>query len=181
MSTYTTTLTDTFVLHSRPATSESCVVFDMDDTLCHYDKSLRLPRCHEFKPRDNELALALESQRSGVDVVIATARPCWTVQKTLRWLSRHGLDVAALYVKNRQNWTVAAHDLKTDMLLDIMRTYTVLSFHDDSMLTCLSARDLGVPANWVPGNEKYWLEKYNTMGWSLPERWKAMLEKTQEQ
>jgi hypothetical protein len=167
MSTYTTTLTDTFVLHSRPATSESCVVFDMDDTLCLYDKSLRLGNCHKFKPRDAELALALESQRSGVDVVIATARPCWTVQKTLRWLSRHNLDVAALYVKNRKNWTVAAHDLKTDMLLDIMRTYTVLSFHDDSPFTVAAAQRLGVNAVYVPGNEEYWQSKGALHGWTV--------------
>ena len=165
MSTYTTTLTDTFVLHSRPATSKSCIVFDMDDTLCHYDKSLRLGNCHKFIPRDHELELALNSQRSGVDVVIATARPCWTVQKTLRWLSRHNLSVSALYVKNRKNWAVAAHDLKTDMLRDIMRTYNVLSFHDDSPFTVAAAQRLGVNAVYVPGNEEYWTRKGLAMGW----------------
>ena len=167
MTAYTTTRTDTFVVHSRPATSESCIVFDMDDTLCHYDKSLRLGNCHRFRSRDTEYALAIDSQRSGIDVVIATARPCWATRKTLRWLERHGINVAALYVKNRDNWTVAAHDLKTDMLRDIMRTYTVLSFHDDSPYTIAAAERLGVNAVYVPGNEEYWASKGRQNGWTV--------------
>jgi hypothetical protein len=137
----------------------------MDDTLCHYDKSLRLPRCHEFEPRAAELEFALKSQRAGIDVIIATARPSWTAQKTFHWLDQHNLDVSALYVKNRKNWAIAAHDLKVDMLQNIFDVYTVLSFHDDSPFTVAAALDLGVNALLVPGNEEYWTAKGESMGW----------------
>jgi hypothetical protein len=85
----------------------------------------------------------------------------------LRWLERHGLNVAALYVKNRNNRTVAAHDLKTDMLRDIMRTYDVLSFHDDSPYTIAAAKQIGVNAVFVPGNEEYWETVGAEHGWTV--------------
>jgi hypothetical protein len=50
-----------------------------------------------------------------------------------------------------------------------MRTYNVLSFYDDSPYTIAAARDLGVNAVYVPGNEEYWLAKGESMGWgSVP-------------
>ena len=97
-----------------------------------YDKSLRLAKCDQFEPRANEHAVALNAAANGIDVVIATARPCWTVPKTFQWLARHNVPVSRLYVKNRKNCTVAPHDLKTDMLRDILQTYEIVSFHDDS-------------------------------------------------
>lgn len=161
--------TDTFVRYARPATSDRCAVFDMDDTLCKYDLSLRLSKCHLFEAREDELVHALTLAQQGVDIVVATARPCWTVPKTIQWLERHNVPVAALYVKNRQNWTVAAHNLKQDMLRDIQRTYEVVSFHDDSPYTVAAAREMGVNAVYVPGNEAYWARKGEAMGWgSVP-------------
>ena len=98
------TRTDTFVRYSNAVTSDRCVVFDMDDTLCTYDKSLRLAKCDQFEPRATEHAVALAAAANGIDVVIATARPCWTVPKTFQWLERHNVPVSRLYVKNRKNW-----------------------------------------------------------------------------
>lgn len=157
--------TDTYVKYVFPPTSDRCVVLDMDDTLCRYDTSLRLPRCHEFQPRETELAIALDAQRNGIDVVIATARPCWTVPKTFSWLRQHNVKARRLYVKNRKNWEVVAHNLKTGMLQDIMQTYTIESFHDDSPFTIRAARGIGVNAVFVPGNEEYWKAKGEAMGW----------------
>jgi hypothetical protein len=159
------TRTDTYVKYTNAPTSNRCVVLDMDDTLCHYDKALRLSKCDLFEAREHEHALALSSIDEGIDVVIATARPCWTVPKTIQWLERHNVRVSALYVKNRKNCTVAAHDLKVGMLQDIMRTYEIVSFHDDSPWTVAAARALGVNTVHVPGNEEYWAEKGAKMGW----------------
>ena len=161
--------TDTFVRYAQTPTSDRCAVFDMDDTLCHYDTSLRLPKCDRFEAREEELALALSLSREGVDVVVATARPCWTVPKTLEWLERHGVPVSALYVKNRRNYKVVAHDLKVGMLRDLQDTYEVVGFWDDSPFTVAAARALGVPATYVPGNETYWQAKGESFGWVLPD------------
>jgi FMN phosphatase YigB (HAD superfamily) len=159
------TRTDTYVKYTNAPTSRRCVVFDMDDTLCHYDKELRLGHCDVFEAREQEHAAALSALEQGIDVVIATARPCWTAYRTKKWLRRHNIPVAALYLKNRQNWSVAAHDLKREMLTDIQKTYEIVSFHDDSPWTVAAAREMGVNAVFVPGNEDYWLSKGKEMGW----------------
>ena len=161
----TRTETDTFIKYTNAPTSDRCVVFDMDDTLCTYDKTLRLPQCHLFNRREHEHALALSAIDEGIDLVIATARPCWTVSKTFQWLREHNLHATRLYVKNRKNYEVAAHDLKVGMLRDIMQTYKVVSFHDDSPWNVAAARELGVNTVFVPGNEGYWTEKGAKMGW----------------
>jgi hydroxymethylpyrimidine pyrophosphatase-like HAD family hydrolase len=157
--------TDTFVRYSRQATSDRCAVFDMDDTLCHYDKTLRLSKCDLFDEREHELGYALSLAQEGIDICIATARPCWTVPKTVQWLERHNVPVAALYVRNRKNSALAPHDLKQGMLQDILRMYEIVSFHDDSPWNYAAAKALGVNAVFVPGNEDYWVEKGIKMGW----------------
>jgi hypothetical protein len=48
-----------------------------------------------------------------------------------------------------------------------MRTYTVLSFHDDSPYTIAAAERLGVNAVYVPGNEEYWASKGRQNGWTV--------------
>lgn len=155
----TETRTETYVKFVLPAASARCIVLDMDDTLCHYDPEVRLGGCDQFEPRKDILDLALDSAANGIDVVIATARPCWTSYRTKRWLRRHNVDARALYLKNRQNWTVSADDLKAEMLKDIQATYEIVSFHDDSPANVLRARDLGINAIYVPGNEAYWASK----------------------
>jgi FMN phosphatase YigB (HAD superfamily) len=67
--------------------------------------------------------------------------------------------VAALYLRNRENFEIQAHDLKVEMLRDIQETWEVEAFYDDSPFNVAAARDLGVNAVYVPGNESYWRSK----------------------
>lgn len=150
--------TDTFVRYTRPSASTHCLVFDADDTLAVFDPTLRLGGCDRFAPSP-ELALAQTAANHGYDIIVATARPCWTARKTLKWLQRHNLPVAALYLKNRSNFDIEAHELKVQMLTDIRATWEVEAFYDDSPLTVSTARAFGVNARYVAGNESYWASK----------------------
>ena len=150
--------TDTYVRYSQGPQSARCLVFDADDTLAVYDKALRLGGCDKFPPRP-ELDLARAAHGHGFDIVVATARPCWTARKTLKWLRTHNLPVAALYLKNRENFEIQAHDLKVGMLRDIQETWEVEAFYDDSPFNVAAARGLGVNSVYVPGNEPYWRSK----------------------
>lgn len=162
--------TDTFTRYLLPPRSKECVAFDMDDTLAYYCKQRRLPLCNEFEPVTEVLAEALRHQANGTDVVIATARPRWTVYNTFQWLRSHDLHVRALYCRNPalpQGYP--PHELKRGMLLDIREHWDVVGFWDDAPLNVAVARDLGIPATHVPGNESYWEAKALREGWSLCE------------
>ncbi len=150
--------TPTFVRYGGTPNSTHCIVMDADDTICVFDSTLRLGGCDKFAPRP-ELDLARAAHGHGFDIVIATARPCWTARKTLKWLRTHDLPVAALYLKNRENFEIQAHDLKVGMLRDIQETWEVEAFYDDSPYNVAAARGLGVNAVYVPGNEPYWRSK----------------------
>jgi hypothetical protein len=150
--------TDTYIRYSQGPQSARCLVFDADDTLAVFDPVLRLGGCDRFAPRP-ELDLARAAHGHGFDIIVATARPCWTAQKTLKWLRKHNLPVTALYLKNRANFDIQAHDLKVEMLRDIQETWEVECFYDDSPFTIAAAKALGVNAKYVAGNESYWRSK----------------------
>lgn len=160
------TVTDTFVKYTNAPTSGRCLVFDMDDTLCKYDHELSLWNCDQFEARDTEHTLALNAAAAGLDVVIATARPSWTATGTFKWLKRHNVPVAAVYVK-RADVKMPAHELKTGMLHDIQKTWEIVSFHDDSPFTIDAAREMGVNAVHVPGNEEFWYSEAKLKGWTV--------------
>ena len=159
--------TDTFVKYSRNCDAESCVIFDLDDTIARYCKIKRLSRCHEFEPMQEQLGLALEAQGSGIAVVIASARPEWTVKGTFTWLETHGLTPSAVYLRNRKHLDYAPHELKEGMLRDIQTRYQIESFFDDAPLTVEMAKGLGINATFVSGNESYWEAKAEAMGWAV--------------
>jgi hypothetical protein len=159
--------TPTFVKYSRDCDADSCVCFDLDDTLSKYCRVKRLSRCHEFEPMQEQLELALEAQRKGQALIIASARPEWTVKNTLKWLKTHELTPSAVYLRNRQHLAYAPHELKEGMLLDIQARYQIESFFDDAPLTVEMAKGLGINATWVRGNEKYWEAKAEAMGWAV--------------
>jgi len=160
--------TDTFVRYTRDCPADTCVVFDLDDTLAKYCKVRRLSKCHEFEPLQEQLDLAHEAQGAGIAVVIASARPEWTVHGTFKWLQTHGLKPSAVYLRNRQHLTYAPHELKTGMLRDIQERWQIQSFHDDAPSTVAAALDLGINAVFVPGNEEYWLRKSQEKNWPVP-------------
>jgi len=143
--------------YSRGPGATHCLVFDMDDTLCHYDEVKRLRHCHSFLPRERELAIALAAQRHGYDIVIATARPHFCHLSTRVWLSKHGVNVAAVYMRNGGcSRETSASAIKQEMLSDILSSWQVEAFYDDSHWTIAAAQQLGVNAIHVPGNEEYW-------------------------
>lgn len=159
----------------RPPTSKSCCVSDLDDTLCYYDKTKRLPRCHEFAPIPNVLAEVRRWQSNGNDLVIASARPAWTLPRTLEWLGNHGLAPVALYLRDRSAQEVPPHELKTQMLTDILSQWNVVQFYDDFHLTCIQAQTLGIPTTYVSGNQLYWRDKCERMQWNLPTNFNEIL------
>ncbi len=178
MSTYTTTLTDTFVryaLDTHPSPGD-VIVADLDDTLARYCKTRRLPGCHDFDPMPL-LPHLLSAQAEGTEIVIASARPEWCYGRTRQWLQKYKLTPTSIYLKNRR-CSLPAHDLKKKMLEDIMSNHRIACFYDDAMTTCFTAMAMGVNTIWVPGNESYWEEKAKKEGWYLPEDWFAMLTKS---
>jgi hypothetical protein len=151
--------TTEFVRYSRDCVADRCVIFDIDDTIAKFCKARGLSRCHEFEPKQEQLALAHEAQGSGIAVIIASARPEWTVKGTFTWLETHGLTPSAVYLRNRQHLAYRPEELKEGMLRDILSRYEVESFHDDAPNTIRMAQSLGVNAVYVPGNESYWASK----------------------
>jgi len=164
-------VTETYVRYLLPTESPSsvCVVVDLDDTIARYCKVRRLSRCHEFDPMPEVLDKVLDCQRRGVSVVIATARPAWTCDKTFDWLQNHGVVASAVYFRNPRAQSVLPHEVKRQMLLDILTQWRVERFWDDSVFNIAAAQSLGIPTTLVPGNSVYWEERGRREGWSLPE------------
>jgi len=138
-------------------TSSHCLVMDMDDTLCHYDEIKRLRRCHTFLPRERELNIALAAQKHGYDIVVATARSHWFRLATQKWLSKHRIVPAAIYMRNAGcSRETPASAIKQEMLSDILSSWQVEAFYDDSLFNIRAAQQIGVNAIHVPGNEEFW-------------------------
>ena len=142
-------------------TSPQCVVFDMDDVLCHYDPAVTLRDAHTFAPRLEFVKLAKAAKRHGLDVVVATGRRSFHQWKTWRWLEQHGVEVNAAYHRQADS-TDTTSDAKRAMLKNVQKTWDVLAFYDDSPYNVAVARELGIQAIHVPGNEEYWAERGDT-------------------
>lgn len=144
----------------RPSSSR-CMVFDMDDVLCKYDPKITLRDAHTFEPKEEYVNLAKLAKKDGCDIVIATARKSFHQWKTWRWLEAQGLEVNAAY--HRQGGSIQkSSDAKRDMLSDIMKTWDIVLFFDDSPFNVAAAVELGVAAIHVPGNEAFWSQRGDT-------------------
>ena len=142
-------------------TSRYCFVFDMDDVLCHYDPKITLRDAHTFEPKTEFVELAKAAKKDGCDIVIATARKSFHQWKTWRWLEAQGLEVNAAYHR-KGDTTQTSSEAKRDMLTDIMKTWEIVTFFDDSPFNVAVARDLGVDAVQVEGNEEFWAQRGDT-------------------
>jgi hydroxymethylpyrimidine pyrophosphatase-like HAD family hydrolase len=138
------------------ASSQRCVVFDMDDTLCKYDQDRRLRHCEWFKPNPELVTVARTAKKYGYDIVIATARPHFCFFATWNWLRRHKIDTSTVYLRNGDLKEYKAEHVKTKMFEDILSKWEVEAFYDDSPYTVDAIKELGVNAVYVPGNEAYW-------------------------
>jgi len=140
----------------RKATSDKCVVFDMDETLCIFNEEKRLRYCEWFEPKHEFVELARAAKKHGYDVVIATARPHFCSFATWNWLRKHNIDASAVYLRNGEMKEYQAEHVKTKMFEDILETWEVEAFYDDSPHNVAAIQDMGVNAIHVPGNEAYW-------------------------
>jgi hydroxymethylpyrimidine pyrophosphatase-like HAD family hydrolase len=138
------------------ASSPSCVVFDMDDTLCEYDQDKRLRHCEWFEPKSELVTIARTAKKYGYDIVIATARPHFCSFATWNWLRRHKIDASAVYLRNGELRDYSATDVKTKMFEDILNKWEVEAFYDDAPNTVKAIQEMGINAVFVPGNEAYW-------------------------
>jgi len=76
-------------------------------------------------------------------------------------LEAQGLEVSAAYHRNSDS-TQSSSDAKRDMLTDIMKTWEIITFFDDSPFNVAVARDLGIDAIQVEGNEEFWAQRGDT-------------------
>jgi FMN phosphatase YigB (HAD superfamily) len=139
---------DKFTKHLNTQRSERAIVFDMDDTLCLYDKQLGLYNCQHFVPNSDLVEKAKNYQSQGYDLIVATARPSWTSYGTFKWLKQHGLRVQGLYLKVKGIWT-PPYLLKPEMITDIQKKWEVAKFYDDNPLTCQEVAKLEVAVEVV--------------------------------
>jgi len=138
-------------------TSPVAIVLDMDDTICVYNPETRLRGCEWFAPRSKELQMALAAQKHGYDIVIATARPHFCYFSTLRWLEKHGVKPAAMYFRDGYGERdLPTSELKKQMLLSVSTNWDIEAFYDDSPFNVEAAKEMGVNAVHVAGNEAYW-------------------------
>jgi FMN phosphatase YigB (HAD superfamily) len=141
--------------------SPQCIVFDMDDVLCNYDPKVTLRDAQSFTPRADMVRLAKSAKKYGLDVVVATARKSFHQWKTWRWLEAHGLEVNAVY--HRAGGTnQTSSEAKRDMLQHIQKTWEIVCFYDDSPHNVRVARELGIQAIQIPGNEAFWAQRGDT-------------------
>ena len=151
------TITKRYKKYGGRGTAPAAIVWDADDTLCHYDGTTRLRGCEWFAPREKEMQVALAAQKHGYDIVIATARPHFCYFSTLRWLDRHGIKPAAMYFRNGHGQRdIPTSELKMQMLLSVSTNWDIEAFYDDSPYNIEAAKDMGINAIHVKGNEEYW-------------------------
>lgn len=136
-------------------TSPKCVVFDMDATLCFHESQMGFWDCDKFRPNPPIVEMAKMLKRQGYDIVIATARGDRWAKKTVRWCMKHGIDLAALYMKNgdvESKGSVA----KGHQLMDIERFWAIEFWVDDSPFNAKVISDHGVDCLRLTHNDDFW-------------------------
>lgn len=138
-------------------TSPKCVVFDMDATLCIHESQMGFWDCDKFPPNLPVVELAKMAKRHGYDIVIATARGDRWAKKTVEWCMAHGVDLAALYMKNN-DVEAKGSEAKGHQLVDIERFWDIEFWVDDSPFNEKVIRDHAVDCIKISDNDAFWAD-----------------------
>jgi hypothetical protein len=136
-------------------TSPKCVVFDMDATLCVHESQMGFWDCDKFPQNKPVVELARMVKRHGYDIVIATARGDRWAKQTIAWCKKHGVDPAALYMKNNDVKSTGSA-AKGDQLVDIERFWNIEFWVDDSPFNAKVIEDHGVHCVRISDNDEFW-------------------------
>ena len=139
----------------RQVNRPEAVVFDLDATLCDHDEQTNWEDCDQFHPIVPVVELAKMTKAHGYDLVIATARPCKSRDKTLIWLENHLPEWDALYMKYSYVRATASA-CKEQQLLSIEKRWDILFWVDDSPYNAAVIRDHGVTCFRPTCNDAYW-------------------------
>jgi hypothetical protein len=136
----------------------TCVVFDLDATLCHHGEQSGFDKCDEFEPIAAVVEVAKNCKSMGFDLVIATARPDIYAEGTGYWLQQHLPEFDALYMKNSDDDSTGSQ-CKGDQLMDILRFWDDIKFWvDDSPFNAQVIRDHGVDCIRPSHNDAFWAD-----------------------
>ena len=102
----------------------TCVVFDLDATLCHHGDQSGFETCEQFPAIDAVVDVAKHCKSQGFDLVIATARPDLYAEGTAFWLQENLPEYDAIYMKNADD-DATGSQCKGDQLQDILRFWNI--------------------------------------------------------
>jgi hypothetical protein len=143
------------------AEKTQCVVFDLDATLCDHDSQTSYEDCDLFYPIPAMLELAEMVKAHGYDVVIATARPSTSYDKTIVWLNKYLPEFDALYMANTRVKAIAS-SVKECQLLRIEEMWDILFWADDSPFNAEVIRDHAVTCLRPTANDAFWASYGNS-------------------
>jgi hypothetical protein len=143
------------------AEKTQCVVFDLDATLCDHDTQTSYEDCDLFYPIPAMLELAKMVKAHEYDVVIATARPSTSYDKTIVWLNKYLPEFDALYMANAKVRAIASL-VKEQQLLKIEEKWDILFWADDSPFNAEVIRDHAVTCLRPTANDAFWASYGNS-------------------
>jgi len=146
---------NSFTEEIRQVVNSQCVVFDLDATLCDHDSQTSYEDCDMFYPIVPMLELAKMVKGHGFDVVIATARPSISYNKTIVWLNKYLPEFDALYMANARVKAIAS-SVKESQLLRIEEMWDILFWADDSPWNAEVIRDHAVHCIRPTHNDAFW-------------------------
>ncbi len=152
---------NSFTEEIRQVVNSQCVVFDLDATLCDHDSQTSYEDCDLFYPIVPMLELARMVKSHKYDVVIATARPSSSYDKTVCWLNKYLPEFDALYMANAKVRTIASK-VKECQLLKIEEQWDILLFIDDSPYNIAVAENLAITCLRPKNNDAFWASYGNS-------------------